>query len=44
MESDYYEVIDDNNASAEYIRHYAEVEQKELDDNVVMSIYRGDRW
>ena len=44
MASDYYEVIDDDNASAEYIKHYAEVKQKELDDNVVMSIYRGDRW
>ena len=44
MESDYYDVIDDSNASAEYIEHYAEVEQKELGDNVVMSIYRGDRW
>ena len=26
------------------IEHYAEVEQKELGDNVIMSIYRGDRW
>lgn len=44
MESDYYYVIDDDNASAEYIESFAEVEQKELGDNVIMSIYRGDRW
>ena len=44
MESDYYEVIDDGNASKEYIDNYAEVEQKELGDNVIMSIYRGERW
>lgn len=44
MEGDYYDVIDDRNASAEYIERYAEVEQKELGDNVIMSIYRGDRW
>ena len=43
MEGDYYDVIDDRNASAEYIERYAEVEQKELGDNVIMSIYRGDR-
>lgn len=44
MESDYYDVIDDNNASAKYIENFAEVEQKELGNNVIMSIYRGDRW
>ena len=44
MESDYYDVIGDENASKEYIDNYAEVEQKELDDKVIMSIYRGDRW
>ena len=44
MESDYDYVIDDNNASAKYIESFAEVEQKELGDNVIMSIYRGDRW
>ena len=44
MESDYYYVIDDDNASAEYIESFAEVEQKELGNNVIMSIYRGDRW
>ena len=44
MESDYYDVIDDGNASKEYIDNYAEVEQKELGDNVIMSIYRGERW
>lgn len=44
MESDYYDVIDDNNASIEYIKNYADVEQKELDNKVIMSIYRGDRW
>jgi hypothetical protein len=44
MESEYYNVIDDSNASKEYIDNYAEVEQKELGNNVIMSIYRGDRW
>lgn len=44
MEGDYYEIIGDENASKEYINHYAEVEQKELGDNIIMSIYRGDRW
>lgn len=44
MESDYYDVIGDENASKEYVDNYAEVEQKELDDKVIMSIYRGDRW
>ena len=44
FESDYYYVIDDDNASAEYIESFAEVEQKELGNNVIMSIYRGDRW
>ena len=44
MESDYYDVIDDNNASKEYVDNYAEVEKKELDDKVIMSIYRGERW
>lgn len=44
MESDYYYVIDDDNASAEYVESFAEVEQKELGNNVIMSIYRGDRW
>lgn len=43
-DEDYYDVIDDCNASKEYINHYADVEQKELDDKVIMSIYRGDRW
>ena len=44
MESDYYDVIEDGNASKEYINNYAEVEQKELDDKIIMSIYRGERW
>lgn len=44
MESDYYDVINDSNASKEYIDNYAEVEQKELGNNVIMSIYRGERW
>ena len=44
MESDYDYVIDDDNASAKYIESFAEVEQKELGNNVIMSIYRGDRW
>lgn len=44
MESEYYDVIDDGNASKEYIDNYAEVEQKELGDNIIMSIYRTERW
>lgn len=44
MESEYYDVIDDGNASKEYINNYAEVEQKELGDNIIMSIYRTERW
>lgn len=45
MESENYcDVIDDENASKEYIERYADVEQKELGDNVIMSIYRGERW
>ena len=44
MESDYYDVIEDDNASFEYIKQYAEVEQKELGNNIIMSIYRGERW
>lgn len=44
MESDYYDVIGDENASKEYIDNFAEVEQKELDDKIIMSIYRGERW
>ena len=44
MESDYYDMIEDDNASFEYIKQYAEVEQKELGDNIIMSIYRGERW
>lgn len=43
MERDYYYVIEDGNASKEYINNYAEVEQKELDDKIIMSIYRGER-
>lgn len=43
MQGDYYSVINDSNASAAYIECYAEVEQKEFDDKVVMSIYRGER-
>lgn len=43
-DEDYYDVIDDGNASKEYIEHFAEVEQKELDDKVIMSVYRGERW
>lgn len=41
---DEYEDFDDSYAIAEYISEFAEVEQKELDDKVIMSIYRGDRW
>lgn len=44
MESNYYYVINDDNASVEYIKNFAEVEQKELGNNVIMSIYRGDEW
>ena len=45
MESEnYYDVIDDSNATKEYINHYADVEEKELGDNIILSIYRGERW
>ena len=44
MESDYYDVIDDDNASFEYVENFADVEQEELYDKVIMSIYRGERW
>lgn len=39
-----YDEIDDSYAPKEYVDEYAEVEQKELDDKVIMSIYRGERW
>lgn len=38
------EIIDDEYATQNYLDHYAEVVKKEIDDKVVMSIYRGDRW
>lgn len=41
---EHYDIIDDSNATKEYVEQYAEVEQKELGDNVIMSIYRGERW
>lgn len=41
---EHYEDFDDDYAIKEYIDEYAEVEQKELDDKVIMSIYRGERW
>lgn len=44
MEGDDYDVIGDENASKAYIDEYADVEQKELGDNIIMSVYRGDRW
>ena len=44
MESDYYYVIDDDNASAEYVESFAEVEQKELWNNFNMRINRVYRW
>lgn len=44
MESDYCEIIGDENASKEYIDNYTDVEKKELDDKVIMSVYRGERW
>lgn len=44
MDSDYYDVIDDENASIEYVNNFAEMIEKELDDKVILSIYRGERW
>lgn len=44
MEGDYYDVIDDCNASEEYIEEYAEVIKTEMDDKVILSVYRGERW
>lgn len=41
---DYYDVIDDENASTEYIEAYGESIEKEINDNVILSIYRDDRW
>lgn len=38
------DAIDDSNASFEYVENFADVEQKELDDKIIMSIYRGERW
>lgn len=38
------EIIDDEYATQNYLDHYAEVVKKEIDDKVVMSIYRGDIW
>lgn len=43
MENEY-EDISDEYAPKEYIEEYAEVEEKEIDDKVVISIYRGERW
>ena len=41
---DAYDDFDDSYATKDYIDEYAEVEQKELDGKVIMSIYRGERW
>ena len=41
---DYYDVIDDCNASTEYIKAYADTVKKETDTDVILSIYREDRW
>lgn len=43
-DENYYDIINDGNATKEYIYNYAEVEQKELGDNIIMSVYRGERW
>lgn len=37
-------IIDDTYATQEYLDHYAEVKTVEIDDKVVISIYRGDIW
>ena len=44
MESDYYDVIEDENASEEYVEEYAETIKTEINDKVILSIYRGERW
>lgn len=43
-DEDYYDVIDDDNASVEYIEAYADTIKKETDEDVILSIYREDRW
>lgn len=37
-------IIDDEYATYDYIEQYADVEQKEMEDKIIMSIYRGDIW
>lgn len=44
MMEEEYEDFDDDYAIKEYIDKYADVEQKELDGNVIMSIYRDERY
>ena len=45
MESDdYYDVIEESNASPEFVEHYGDVEEVELDGKKIMSIYIGERW
>lgn len=39
-----YDVIDDDYATKEYIDKYADVEMKELNDKIILSIYREERW
>lgn len=39
-----YEVIDDENASTEYINEYADMIKQDDGDKVILSIYRGERW
>lgn len=45
MESDIgYDVIEECNASPEFVEKYGDVEEAELDDKKIMSIYIEDRW
>ena len=43
-EGDYYDVIEDRKTTEKYIERNNKKKKKELGDNVIMSIYRGDRW
>ena len=41
---EYYDVIDDINASTEYISEYADMIKQDDGDKVIMSIHREERW
>lgn len=41
---DEYKDFGDDYATKDYLDMFADVEQKELDNNVIMSVYRSERW